>query len=146
MPPGLTFVVLSPEREFYAALESSVHVEIRAHVEEFEDLVRTVELERPDALLIALGENPEAAFATLEKLPTPRPLLFFCGPDDSQSILQAMRMGARKYIAPEALHGQHHPWGDDGLQSTDDQPQSPFRPRGHCPAHAPLLPAALCRG
>ena len=100
MPPGLSFVILSPTREFDVALESSVHVEILAHVEQFEDLVRTVELEHPDALLIALGDNPEAAFATLEKLPNPRPLLFFCGPDDSQAILQAMRMGAREYIAP----------------------------------------------
>jgi pilus assembly protein CpaE len=100
MPAGLSFVVFSPAREFDATLESSVHVEILAHVERFEDLVRTVELEHPDALLVALGDNPAAAFATLEKLPTPRPLLFFCGPDDSQSILQAMRMGAREYIAP----------------------------------------------
>jgi pilus assembly protein CpaE len=100
MPLGLSFVILSPAGEFDAALKSSVHVEILAHVEQFEDLVRTVELEHPDALLIALGDNPEAAFATLEKLPNPRPLLFFCGPDDSQSILQAMRMGAREYIAP----------------------------------------------
>ena len=100
MPPGLTFVVVSPWREFDEALESSVHVEIRAHVEELEDLVRTVELEHPDALLVALGENPQAAFAALEKLPTPKPLLFFCGPDDSQLIIQAMRIGAREYVAP----------------------------------------------
>ncbi len=100
MPPGLSFVILSPAREFDDALESSAHVEIRAHVEEYEDLVRTVELERPDALLVALNGNPQAAFAALEKLPTPKPVLFFCGPDDSQLILQAMRMGAREYIAP----------------------------------------------
>jgi pilus assembly protein CpaE len=100
MPPGLSFVILSPRREFDAVLESSIHVEIRAHVEQFEDLVPAVELECPDALLVVLGENPQAAFAALEKLPTPKPLLFFCGPDDSQSILQAMRMGAREYIAP----------------------------------------------
>ena len=100
MPPGLSFVVVSPSRKFDAALESSVHVEIRAHVERFEELVQTVELEHPDALLVALGENPQAAFTALEKLPTPRPLLFFCGPDDSQLILQAMRTGAREYIAP----------------------------------------------
>jgi pilus assembly protein CpaE len=100
MPAGLSFVIASPQREFEAALESSVHVEIRAHVERFEELVQTVELECPDALLVALGEDPQAAFAALEKLPTPKPLLFFCGPDDSQLILQAMRMGAREYVAP----------------------------------------------
>jgi pilus assembly protein CpaE len=98
--PGLSFVIVSPWREFSQVLESSHYVEIRAQVEQLGDLVRTVYEQRPDALLVSLGENPRATLAALEKLPSPRPLLFVCGPDDSQLILQAMRLGAREYVAP----------------------------------------------
>lgn len=98
--PGLSFVIVSPWREFEEALESSHYVEVRAHVDQLGDLARIVIQERPDALLVALGENPGATLDALEKLPSPKPLLFFCGPDDSQLILQAMRLGAREYVAP----------------------------------------------
>lgn len=98
--PGLSFVIVSPWREFGAALESSHYVDVRARLKQPGEIAGAVARHRPDALLVALGENPLAALATVEKLPAPRPLLFFCGPDDSQLILQAMRLGAREYIAP----------------------------------------------
>ena len=98
--PDLSFVVVSPGRKFDAALESSDAVEICARVEQLDELVLTVEETRPDALLVSLDDDPQAVFATLEKLLAPRPLLFVHGPDDSQLILQAMRFGAREYIAP----------------------------------------------
>ena len=98
--PTLSFVVVSPEREFDVALQASAHVEVRAHVDHLDDLAGTIAEARPDALLLALEQNPQGVFAALEKLLTPKPLLFFHGPDDSQLILQAMRLGAREYIAP----------------------------------------------
>ncbi len=97
--PVLSFVVVLPGRGFDVALQSSAHVEIRARVDHLDDLVGAIAETRPDALLVALEQNPQAVFAALEKL-DPKPLLFFHGPDDSQLILQAMRSGAREYIAP----------------------------------------------
>ena len=101
----LSFVVVSPERGFDAALEASAHVELLACVDKLDDLVSTISEASPDALLVALDEDPQAVFAALEQLPAPRPLLFFHGPDDSQLILQAMRFGTREYIAPGCRRG-----------------------------------------
>ncbi len=97
---GLSFVVASGSRKFVAALEQSGDVEIRARVEDLDDLVRIVDEKRPDALLVSLESNPEAVFKALDKLLFPRPVLFFHGPDDSRLILQAMRSGGCEYIAP----------------------------------------------
>src|SRR5262245_9747314 len=97
---GLSFVVASGSRKFHAALEQSADVEILARVEHLHDLVRIVDEKRPDALLVSLESHPDAVFKALEKLLSPRPVLFFHGPDDSRLILQAMRSGGSEYIAP----------------------------------------------
>ena len=98
MPPRLSLVVLSQRQDFDRNLESSLPIEIRARVEQVEDLEEEVVRQRPDALLVALDEDPRPAFDALEKLPAPRPLLLFFGPDQSRLILQAMRCGAREYV------------------------------------------------
>ena len=98
--PTLSFVVFAPGWELDGALRSSARVEIRAGVDHLDDLAETIAEKHPDALLVALDQNPSAVFTALEKLPAPKPLLFFHGPDDSQLILKAMRAGAREYIAP----------------------------------------------
>ena len=95
----LSFVTVSLERKFDAALEASAYVELLACVDNLDDLVGRVAETLPDALLVAIDKNPQEVFAALEKLLAPKPLLFFHGPDDSQLILQAMRFGAREYIA-----------------------------------------------
>ncbi len=97
---GLSFVIASGSRKFHAALEQSGDIEIRARVKHLDDLVRIVDEKRPDALLVSLESDPEAVFKALDKLLSPRPVLFFHGPDDSRLILQAMRSGACEYIAP----------------------------------------------
>ena len=97
---SLSFIIVSPKCEIDSALKSSADSPILARVERLDDLVEAVAQKRPDALLVALDENPQAVFDALEKLLAPRPLFFFHGPDDSQLILQAMRAGAREYIAP----------------------------------------------
>ena len=97
---SLSFLIVSPKCEIDSALKSSADSPILARVERLDDLVEAVAQKRPDALLVALDENPQAVFDALEKLLAPMPLLFFHGPDDSKLILQAMRFGAREYIAP----------------------------------------------
>jgi pilus assembly protein CpaE len=97
---ALSFVIASGSRKFAAALQQSGDVEILARVERLDDLVRIVDEKRPDALLVSLESNPEAVFEALNKLLSPRPVLFFHGPDDSRLILRAMRSGACEYIAP----------------------------------------------
>ena len=97
---SLSFIIVSPKCEIDSALKSSADSAILDRVERLDDLVEAVAQKRPDALLVALDENPLAVFGALKKLLAPRPLLFFHGPDDSQLILQAMRAGAREYIAP----------------------------------------------
>jgi pilus assembly protein CpaE len=95
----LSFVIYSPSRRFDTALESS-DVEIRERVERVDALAERVVETRPDALLVSLEKEPQAVFEALEKLLSPKPLLFFHGPDDSALILRAMRSGAYEYIAP----------------------------------------------
>jgi len=102
MIPLLSLLTLSPRQDFDRILGSSAHVELRAHVELVADLEDAVIRERPDAILVDLEQDPRSTFAALEKLPAPRPLLFFCGPDDSRLILQAMRFGACEYVTPGA--------------------------------------------
>jgi pilus assembly protein CpaE len=97
---GLSFVIASGSRKFHAALEQSGEIEIVARVGDLDDLVRIVDEKRPDALLVSLETNPEAVFKALDKLLSPKPVLFFHGPDDSRLILQAMRCGGCEYIAP----------------------------------------------
>ena len=97
---GLSFVIVSGSRKFDAALERSSEVEVRARVDRLEDLPQIVSEKRPDALLVSLESDPEAVFKGLEKLLSPRPVLFFHGPDDSRLILRAMRFGGYEYIAP----------------------------------------------
>jgi pilus assembly protein CpaE len=97
---GLSFVIMAPGGDFDAALESRGDLEVRARVERLDDLVTTVVEKRPDALLVGLEHEPREVFEAVEKLLAPRPLLFFHGPDDTQLILQAMRFGAREYVAP----------------------------------------------
>jgi pilus assembly protein CpaE len=97
---GLSFVIASGSRKFVNALEQSADIEILARVQHLHDLVRIVDEKRPDALLVSLESHPDAVFKTLEKLLSPRPVLFFHGPDDSRLILQAMRSGGSEYIAP----------------------------------------------
>lgn len=97
---GLSFVIASGSRKFVNALEQSGDVGILARVEHLHDLVRIVDEKRPDALLVSLESNPEAVFKALDKLLSPRPVLFFHGPDDSRLILRAMRSGGCEYIAP----------------------------------------------
>jgi pilus assembly protein CpaE len=100
MTPRLSLVVLSKDQDLDRTLESGCPVEIRGRVEDVADLEQVVHRERPDALLVVLDGEPQATFATLEKLPAPRPFLFFYGPDESRLILQAMRCGAREYVTP----------------------------------------------
>ena len=95
-----SFAIVSRGGELESVLESSPAVEVRARVDDLEELVQTVAEKRPDAPLVALDEDPEAVFDAVEKLLAPKPLLFFHGPDDSRLILRAMRCGAREYIAP----------------------------------------------
>src|SRR5262245_39468806 len=95
----LSFVIFSPTRHFDAALESS-DAEIRERVERVDALAARVMEARPDAVLVSLERDPEAVFEAVEKLLTPKPLLFFHGPADSGLILRAMRAGAHEYIAP----------------------------------------------
>jgi pilus assembly protein CpaE len=100
MLPRLSFLILSQKQDLDWTLESSRYIEIRAHVEHVTDLEEVVLHHRPDAILVALEKDPRVTFAALEKLPAPRPLLLFYGPDDSRLILQAMRCGAREYVTP----------------------------------------------
>jgi pilus assembly protein CpaE len=100
MLPRLSFIVLSKGQDLDQTLESSSHIELRARLERVTDLEEAVNRQRPDAILVALEGDPRVTFAALEKLPAPRPLLFFYGPDDSRLILQAMRCGACEYVTP----------------------------------------------
>ena len=61
-------------------------------------LAAAVQRVRPDALLADLGTEPLEVLPYVEKLPTPRPRLIVIGPDDSGTILRAMRMGVRDYF------------------------------------------------
>jgi pilus assembly protein CpaE len=98
--PSVSFVIVGPDLGFHAVLESSAQIEVRARVNHLEDLTNTIAETHPDALLVALEQNPREVFAALEKLPAPKPLLLFHGPNDTQLILRAMRFGAREYVAP----------------------------------------------
>jgi pilus assembly protein CpaE len=98
--PSLSFVTVCSEQASDLALQAIVQVDVLAHVDHLDDLAEAVADARPNALLVGLHENPREVFDALEKLLAPKPLLFFHGPDDSQLILQAMRFGAREYIAP----------------------------------------------
>jgi pilus assembly protein CpaE len=100
MLPRLSFLILSKRQDLDRFLESSSHIELRGCVEQVGDLEEAVTRQRPDAILVALEEDSPVTFAALEKLPAPRPLLFFYGPDDSRMILQAMRCGACEYVTP----------------------------------------------
>ena len=107
MLPRLSFLVLSARQDLDRILEASSYVEFRAHIEQVTDLEEAVSRERPDAILVALEGDPRVTFAALEKLPAPRPLLFFYGPDDSGLILQAMRSGASEYVTPNSDERDH---------------------------------------
>jgi pilus assembly protein CpaE len=100
MLPRLSFLVLSKRQDLDQTLESSSHIDLRAHVEQVTDLEEAVTRQRPDAILVELEGDARVTFAALEKLPAPRPLLVFYGPDDSQLILQAMRLGGSEYVTP----------------------------------------------
>lgn len=100
MLPRISFLILSERQDLDQTLESSSHIELRAHVKKVTDLEEAVTRQRPDAVLVELDGDPTATFAALAKLPAPRPLLCFYGPDDSQLILQAMRCGACEYVTP----------------------------------------------
>jgi len=96
----LSFVIAGPPTELGGALGPDGQIEILARVECAGAIAEVVASKRPDALLVSLFEDAPAIFAALEQLQAPQPLIFCFGPDDSQLILQSMRIGACEYIAP----------------------------------------------
>ena len=80
-------------------LESTGLVEVRARAEHARELEAVLDDHEPSALFVELGNDPEAAFGAVEKICEPKPVLVFHGPDDSQWILKAMRVGASEYVA-----------------------------------------------
>jgi pilus assembly protein CpaE len=96
----LSFLVVSSNDELYKALEASGRAKIVARVDADPELKSAIQRHGPDALLVDLAEGPNAVLQLLESLPNPRPMLLVHGPDDSQLILRAMRLGAREYLSP----------------------------------------------
>ena len=97
---SLSFLVVSSNEELSRALDASGRAKILARVDADPDLKSAVQRHGPDALLVDLTEAPNAVLQLVESLPEPRPMLLVHGPDESQLILRAMRMGAREYLSP----------------------------------------------
>jgi len=96
----LSFVIVGPPKELDEVLsQPGGQIEVLGREESADALVEIVSNKRPDAVLVSLFEDPQAIFAALEQLPAPRPSVVCFGPDESQLILQSMRVGACEYIA-----------------------------------------------
>ncbi len=105
----LSTVICSAREGLQDVLEETGHVEVQAVLTRPGTLPEAVRLRRPDLLFVELGEEPEMVLQLLERLPAPRPLLLLAGPqDDSRTILRAMRLGAREFLAPDATRDAVH--------------------------------------
>jgi pilus assembly protein CpaE len=95
----LSSVILCEDDQFAARIERTPGIELRRRLSRTDELPDAVQEEAPDVLFLDLGDEPDAVLEHVEKLDAPAPLLVFCGPDQSELILKAMRAGAREYIA-----------------------------------------------
>jgi pilus assembly protein CpaE len=96
----LGFVVATEQSSLVELLEQSGRARVTAVVDDPSELLAALARHRPEALLADLGREPDRVLELLERIPSPRPLLVVCGPDDKDVILRAMRIGAREYVTP----------------------------------------------
>jgi pilus assembly protein CpaE len=85
-------------RRLALRLEAEGTLEI-AHVTiDANDLLVAAGTQNPDLVIADLGTDPDGVLDLLDKLPTPRPRVIAVGPNQSGTILRAMRMGVRDYF------------------------------------------------
>lgn len=110
MRPQLSFAIYADRdevrRELHDRVGETGEAEVVASLKEPRELREAVTNQRPDVLLIDLGEQADGLLDRLESLPTPRPVLLFVGPgEDTQLILRSMRLGAREFFPSELPEG-----------------------------------------
>jgi pilus assembly protein CpaE len=98
-PSCILFAATNGElRRQATRLESEGTLELRHVTMDANDLLVTAGAQNPDLVIADLGTDPEGVLDVLDKLPTPRPRLIAIGPNQSTTILRAMRMGVRDYF------------------------------------------------
>jgi pilus assembly protein CpaE len=110
MRPQLSFAIYADRdevrRELHDRVGETGEAEVVASLREPGELREAVTNQRPDVLLVDLGQQPEGLLDRLESLPTPRPVLLFVGSgEDTQLILRAMRLGAREFFPGDLPEG-----------------------------------------
>jgi pilus assembly protein CpaE len=96
----LSLISLCPSTEFEEALTASGLIKVMNKVDSVDVLADSIASQRPDAVLVSLFEDSQRVLEELERVATPRPILFCLGPADSELILKAMRLGVYEYLAP----------------------------------------------
>jgi len=101
-----TFVVFSEDEAVANAigdrLEATGHVTVVGTIEDPERIVEALEQAKPNGVFADLGRAPHVVLDALRAIPTPRPQLIVCGPqDDPRLLLRAMKQGIREYLSPD---------------------------------------------
>jgi pilus assembly protein CpaE len=98
-PSCILFAAMSGElRRQAMRLDAEGTLELRHVTIDANDLLEVAGAQNPDLVIADLGTDPEGVLDLLDKLPTPRPRLIAVGPNESTTILRAMRMGVRDYF------------------------------------------------
>jgi len=104
----LSFLVFSENSEVHSrvteALLATGQATIQATVSQASSLPQELRRHRVDGIYIDLDPDPNVIFETISNLPEPRPLLLFGSKhSDPQTLLRAMRLGARDFFVGHKL-------------------------------------------